>query len=261
MKKRIVINPDYKHLTDFITSLADNGVPAEAETIYAGRNTIYRYRYDDISLNIKAFHIPNFPNKYIYARFRKSKARRSYEHAMEIRHRGIGTPCPVAWVETSRRGSLGTTYYISLQSQNDRNMRYWETWPEAEAKSVVAALAKYMKSIHEAGIYHHDFSPGNILWRITPQGIEFEMIDLNRMTILNRPLNEKERYCNFRNINYYELGTEELGREYGAAIGVDPDESGRRALEVLKAEKRRKKRLKKLKKIFKLHKDNTIHNP
>lgn len=250
MKKRIVINPEYERLKDFVAKLADEGVPTEAESIYTGRNTIYRLKYDDIELNIKSFHEPHFPNNFIYAHLRKSKARRSYEHAMEIRRRGISTPCPVAWVETSQHGSLRKTYYVSLQSQAKRNMRQWETWPKAEAKRIVSALAHYMKNVHEAGILHHDFSPGNILWYETPDGIEFEMVDLNRIKILGRPLNEKERYSNFRNINYYEPGTEQLGQEYGIACGTNAVESGNRALKVLQAEKRRKNRLKKVKKAF-----------
>ena len=193
MTKRIKINPEYDRLADFVKSLADNGIPAGAETIYAGRNRIYRVTTDCIEVNIKSFHSPKFPNNYIYSNLRKSKARRSFEHAMEIRRRGIGTPDPVAWIETSKNGSLCESYYISLQSKATRNMRFWETWPQDEADRVVKELAEYMVHVHDSGILHHDFSPGNILWHETENGIEFEMVDLNRMTIYDRPLNEKER--------------------------------------------------------------------
>lgn len=148
MKTKVVVNPDFEHLAAFVNSLADKGVPADAETVYAGRNHIYRVRVDNVDLNIKAFRCPGFPNKYVYSNIRASKARRSYEYAMEIRRRGISTPEPIAYVEKTEGGRLLESYYICRQSAATRDMRCWETWPDDEAERVLHALAGYMACIH-----------------------------------------------------------------------------------------------------------------
>lgn len=49
----------------------------------------------------------------IYTFFRRSKARRSYEHAVRLRALGIDSPEPIAWSEYRRHGLLSDTYYVS----------------------------------------------------------------------------------------------------------------------------------------------------
>lgn len=252
MKTKIVVNPNFNILANFIKELANKGVPSNADEIYAGRNHIYHLQINNIDLNIKAFRCPGFPNNYVYSNIRASKAKRSYEYALEIRRRGISTPEPIAYIEKRKGNRLLQSYYICRQSAAIRDMRHWESWPSEESGRVVKALAVYMTRVHQAGILHHDFSPGNILWHENENGqIEFDIIDLNRMTLYDRPLTIPERFSNFRNINYCESQTQRLGTIYGSLLGLDPTKAGQRALDILTAEKKRKKRLHNLKKIFK----------
>jgi hypothetical protein len=43
--------------------------------------------------------VPHLINKIVYKKFRKSKARRSYEYATLLLDKGIGTPQPIAFLE------------------------------------------------------------------------------------------------------------------------------------------------------------------
>ena len=63
----ITVNPEYPHLRALADRLASDGVPAEAEMIYKGRNRVYALTLDTGErINIKAFKIPKALNPYIY---------------------------------------------------------------------------------------------------------------------------------------------------------------------------------------------------
>lgn len=257
MKTRIYINPAYADsVKALVNSLARKGVPPEAVCIYEGRNHLYKLTHNGLLLNIKSFRCPSFPNSYIYRNLRESKAKRSYLHALEMRSRGIPTPEPVAWIENSEHGKLTNSYYICMQSPLQRNMRQWEDWTDDERNHVLPAFARLMYRLHTAGILHHDLSPGNVLWDINPTTgeIEFDIVDLNRMTIFDHPVSERQAFSNFRNINIIEEEqTRRLGRLYGPLRGMDADLAGQMAIEVLRADLRRKHRLHSLKKLLPGH--------
>lgn len=252
MKTTLYIHPDYdEKLKDFVTSVAERGLPPKAEVIYKGRNTIYKIEAEGIKLNIKSFRRPSFPNSYIYTTLRKSKARRSFENAETLLRRDIPTPHPVGWIENKHGARLAESYYISLQSPYSNNLRFWETWKDTESRDrVLTEYVRFMAKIHEKGIHHHDLSPGNVLWSDDHGEINFQLVDLNRMTIHNRPLKEKERYSNFRNINLIESETEHLGRLYGLATGNNPTLSGTKALNALRKDRKSKRRLRAVKNFF-----------
>ena len=253
MKVRYYVNKDYEErLHSLVESIADRGVPVEADCVFSGRNRIYRLDYDGLKLSIKAFRKPSFPNKFVYTNIRKSKARRSFENAEEMLRRDIPTPLPLAWIEKKKCGSLAESYYICEHSPYEHNLRFWETWDEVERDDVLQAYAKLLLKIHNKGIQHHDLSPGNVLWmkNAATGVIEFQIVDLNRMTLKNRPLTEKEAYGNFRNINLVETETRRLGAIYGKERGIEQAASGDRAVQVLKADQKRKQRLHKIKRIF-----------
>lgn len=50
-----------------------------------------------------------------------------------------------------------------------------------------------MAELHEAEVYHADFSPGNVLYDRTEEGVRFSLIDINRMYFGPVSLNEDAR--------------------------------------------------------------------
>ena len=254
MKVRSEINPSYKdRLTQLVDRLKEGKIPTEAVEIYKGRNQIYTLRIsDDLVVSIKAFRKPSFPNNFIYTNLRASKARRSYLYAEELLARNLPTPAPLAWVEIKKGGRLHESYYVCLQSSHENTLRYWEKWEPELRDEVLSAYSCLLKKIHDAGILHHDLSPGNVLWTKDSQTgeIRFHLIDLNRMTLFRRPLTLDEAFSNFRNINLVEEETVRLGALYGAVIGMNPEEAGTRALRVLRADQKIKAKRKKLKHLL-----------
>ena len=51
-----------------------------------------------------------------------------------------------------------------------------------ECKDVVKAFAQYTARLHEAGILHRDYSPGNILFDKIDGEYQFSLVDINRMS-------------------------------------------------------------------------------
>ena len=255
------INPEYAgQLKPLVEILSGGKIPPEAECIYTGRNRLYTLRQGELTVNIKEFRIPKFPNNFIYKNLRKSKALRSYLYANELLKRGLPSPTPLAYVEITRRGLFKKSYYVSMQSPYSETLREWEKRAPSERDELLNAYAGLMARMHQAGIRHLDLSPGNVLWQRNPHTGEFDfhVIDLNRMKIYDRPLTLAEAFTNFRNINLIEEETRRLGYIYGQVTGLDPDECADRAVQVLRDDRKRKQRVHRLKALKrKKRKDRT----
>ena len=176
----VKINPYYTALSKFIESLPDI-FETEGEVIYKGRNVLKRYVVDGIDLVVKSFKEPILINRVAYTFLRHSKARRSYEYSFELLRRGILTPDPVAYVETYSGGLLKNSYYVSLNLSQAKTLRDICLGFDID-DSLLKSLAHQLLKIHEAGVYHIDLSPGNILYERDSNGnFSFYLIDINRM--------------------------------------------------------------------------------
>ncbi len=251
MKTTIEINHAFKRLRPFFERIASSGVPAGAQLIYRARNSVYTTTVDGLTLNIKAFRKPSFPNNYIYTHIRQSKARRSYYNAQRLINLGIDTPSPVGYIENVENGQLTTSYYISLQLQGHGDMRRWLENPVA--REALPALAKFLYTLHQKGVWHKDFSPGNVLFKrdkTTDSGFRFFLIDLNRM--------EFDMYARgrqLRNLASIYIESEEetarFARMYAQAAGLDAPQTEAEALRLYHKYLDHKRRLKRLKNMFK----------
>lgn len=93
----IVLSPEGSKRGSVIGAVARTGLPADAHIIYEGSRN--RLGVVDGDINVKAFGRPRFPNNFVYGSIRKSKARRSFEHALRLRTLGFTTPLPYGYAE------------------------------------------------------------------------------------------------------------------------------------------------------------------
>jgi hypothetical protein len=178
-----VISPLFTGLTDFIRRIPSR-FAAEGELIYKERNELRLFRTGSGSLVVKSFKVPHLLNRIAYTFFRFSKAHRSYRYSLEIIARGFHVPEPVAYVERFEWGLLKNSYYISgytpaVTLRKEFSFIYPNT---KEKTAILLAFAAFTARLHDAGIYHLDYSNGNILY--TPEangGFRFELVDLNRI--------------------------------------------------------------------------------
>lgn len=153
----IHVNTASEHLRDFAERLPEL-FDREGEVLHAGRNTIKAFEAEGERLVVKRFKRPNLLRAVIYTFFRRSKARRSYEHAVRLRALGVDSPEPVAWSEYRRRGLLCDSYYVSRRSDYTPLSQTTARFPAAGTLPVLEAFARFAVQLHEKGIEHRDFS-------------------------------------------------------------------------------------------------------
>ena len=61
------------------------------------------------------------------------------------------------------------------------DVRNLEKMPQQQLDGFIPALAEFTASLHSKGIFHIDYSPGNILYKGAGQHYEFMLVDINRM--------------------------------------------------------------------------------
>lgn len=176
----IVINPKYNYLKDFIYTLP-NIFHLQGETIYKSRNEIKVFTVGNLQLNVKQYKVPSFFNQLVYTFFRPAKVLRAYTYAFKLLEKGFDTPEPVAYILFKKAGLIHQSYLVTLQSPYSHNFYEFGKGSISEREDVVKALACYTAKLHDAEVYHCDYSPGNILFEKEGEQIHFTLIDINRM--------------------------------------------------------------------------------
>lgn len=179
MNSIIHINPKYLYLKDLILSIPTHfhemGTP-----IHTGRNELRLVEIENVKIVIKHFKKITKINRIIYANFRKSKGRRSYEHSMYLIEKEFGSPEPVAYINYIKNRILTDDYYICLYS-DFKQLKELLSKPLAEAQKGLEEYAKYTYRLHKCGIFHKDYSTSNILYNNVGDKYEFSLIDDNRL--------------------------------------------------------------------------------
>ena len=199
MNYNIKISSPDENIAKLVRELIDSDLPPDSQSVYCGiRNRVVKVHRGGHDINVKSFKIPDPINKYVYGRLRKSKARRSFEHAQILLEMGFRTPHPLAYIEEFDGPRFNRSFYISEQLQDFEEMRQlpednqlWTTLAED--------LAVLMTKLHKMGVWMKDFSMGNVLRRLTPDGhYDFFLVDINRMDF---NVEDKQKlWLNFRNI-------------------------------------------------------------
>ncbi len=233
---RIVINPLYSKLKDFIENIHEN-FDNSGVSIYKGRNEIKTFEIDDLKLNVKSFKIPHFINKLAYAYLRGSKAKHSYEYALKIRACGAETPEPVACVEVLKRGLFDRSYYVSIHHQYDFTIRDLIGFDFPDKENILRQFAKFTyEKMHKNGIHHLDYSRGNVLIsKRENQQYGFSVVDINRMRFEN--MNYLSGLKNFAQLWASDDELEIIAREYAKINNRDENEATRLLVEFDKKHK------------------------
>lgn len=200
---RLHLDPSHKGLYEFVKKLPTLFERGEGTVLHAGRNTIRLLAQEGELLAAKRFRQPGALQGILYAHIRRSKARRSFEHAVRLISLGIGTPQPVAWSEYHRKGRLTDSFYVSRYSDLKPLSEFARRFPDTESRPALDAFARFVAELHEKGIDHRDFNQGNILCGYSPEEGQwrFELIDINRMRFLDRPLTPRQCMINLRRLS------------------------------------------------------------
>lgn len=179
-----LLNGRYQSMQDFLLGLPKR-MDEEGEYVYGGkRNLIKRFTAPGREqLIVKRYHRPRFINLFVYSwNLRKPKGVRAFQYATILRQHGINTPEPIAYMEERQVGVLRESWLITTQCPYAHLLYEMGTAEVDIYEPVAKALAAFTAHMHEEGILHKDFSPGNILWDRKADGnIVFSLVDINRM--------------------------------------------------------------------------------
>ncbi len=172
--------PGYRHLEPFLLELPER-FNATADSIHSARNVLKIIEANELNLVVKSFQVLHPARRFIYSYLRSSKACRSFENSRRLLDFGISTPEPVAYIEFFENGLLYDSYYVSRKVDYDFTIREALNAPESPPGKALQACAQFAAKMHNTGILHHDFSPGNLLIKQDSDRFILYLVDVNRM--------------------------------------------------------------------------------
>lgn len=213
---KVILHPQFEHLRQFIEELPQH-FSQEGEVLQDRRNTIKVFHINGLDINVKRYRVPILFNRIVYTFFRASKASKAYCNALEVLRRGFETPHSIAYIEQYQRGLLHWSYYISLQSPFRQEIRDYYFGPLTGNEALIKAFAQYTADLHENGICHNDYSPGNVLIGRNGEQYRFSLVDINRMKFKHMNLKEGCRNLRrmFDNRELYIFLAQEYARRRG----------------------------------------------
>ncbi|HLU81349.1 MAG TPA: lipopolysaccharide kinase InaA family protein [Flavobacteriaceae bacterium] len=195
---------------------------SKGESVHDERNHLKNYLLEGKKITIKSFQKPNFINKIAYRFFRKSKARRSFEHAQILLDKDIGTPEPIAYYENKKGLIFGKSFYVSEYIEYDltyREIIHDPNFPNRH--EILKQFTRFTHKLHENGIEFLDHSPGNTLIIVNENNdYDFFLVDLNRMKF-HQTMDYQTCIQNFRKLTSDKNMVATMSAEYAKITGRD----------------------------------------
>ena len=156
-----------------------------------------------------------YPHKAFLDRFKASKAKRSWNGAVELLRRGIDTAHPVAFFEKENDTSLKQNFYICDYvkadcsvgemfvhfAQGNKEFLFADRNISVSAEETYAQLAHYLHQMHHRGTFFRDLSGGNVLVQVQDNHeLHFSLIDTARAWFYNHPAPVKYRISDLTRI-------------------------------------------------------------
>lgn len=186
----------------------------KGEIIHSKRNTLRRH---DGCIS-KQFATPSLWRGIIYGWLCPSKAKRSYEYAQRL---GDLTPAPIAYREVRYCGILRQSWYVCQQSEcpyafND--LIHNPSFPNRT--QILHAIGQFTARLYQRGVFHQDYSGGNILF--SADGSKIQLIDLNRIRFSHRAPLERGLQL-FERLNIDREALEIMGTAFAQSLDLDKD--------------------------------------
>jgi len=180
LKHNLILNPKYKNFeNDFIhiKEIFNNA----GESIHKARNELKIIELHDMKCVVKSFKVPHAINRIAYTFFREGKAKKSYINAVKLIELGVNTPEPIGIIEFFSSGLLSESYFISLYEPYDFTIREVFHHKVEDFQEILKQFARFTYEIHQKGVWHVDYSLGNILVTKQADTYKFSLVDINRM--------------------------------------------------------------------------------
>ncbi len=187
--------------------------PDKNNALRHARNAIWTIddpRDESRQLTIKQ-PVKMYPHKSFLDRFKPSKAKRSWNGAMELMRRGIATAQPIAYFEKIGDTTLKQNFYICEYVKADCTIgqlfsafaRHEASFLNITPEIVFPQFAQFCHKMHSRGVHFRDLSGGNILVNILPENkLLFSLIDTARLHSYTYPIVLKLRVADLTRACY-----------------------------------------------------------
>ncbi|MDD2790481.1 MAG: lipopolysaccharide kinase InaA family protein [Sulfurimonas sp.] len=219
MSHKLLLNPQYKNFEDDLLNIKEIFKGSDA-SIHKARNELKIVELHGIKCVVKSFKVPHIVNRVAYTHFREGKAKKSYLNAMKLQELGVNTPEAIGIIEFFENGLLAESYFISVMEKNDFTIREVFHHTVSTYADILKDFAKFTYEIHQKGVWHVDYSLGNILVTVEDEGFKFSLVDINRMEF--RTISPYEGLTNFN--KFWAKDDNDLvilATEYANLAGID----------------------------------------
>lgn len=125
-------------------------------------------------------------------RLHRDRCLAGWKMAQALSVRGVAVPRALAYFKSGRRGYLVTEFLVDSQALNE----YLSSLVDVRLKRRrLGELARWLRRIHSAGIWQHDFKSANVLFC---KG-EFFLVDLDSVRL--KPVSERDVIVNLAQLN------------------------------------------------------------
>ena len=223
MSHKYILNPKHtafkKHLLEIPTIFQ-----ASDESIHKARNELKIVEIDGVKYVIKSFKVPHLLNRIAYTFFRDGKAKKSYLNAVKLQELDVNTPEPIGVIEYFQNGLLSESYFVSLYEPYDFTIREVFHHKVEDVETILKAFAHFTYTLHKKGVWHVDYSLGNILiTKEDAQNYRFSLVDINRMEF--KEISAKEGLRNLNKFWAQEKDLQFLVKEYAKLSDLDFNEA------------------------------------
>lgn len=214
------LNLKYAIIKDFLLNIKDF-FKQNSNTIHKARNELKVIEYKDIQTVVKAFKIPNILNQIIYAYFRDSKAKKSYQNAIKLKELNINTPNPIGYIEFYRYFLFKESFFISEKVDYIFTIREpLRNIHLEDREEIIKKFVAFTYNLHKNCIYHKDYSAGNILvFKNDKDEYDFSVVDINRMEF--KAIDLKTGLDNFAKLWLDDDNLQIIAKEYSKLSNVD----------------------------------------
>lgn len=223
MSHKLILNPNYNNFKDTLLNIK-NIFDDSSETIHKARNELKIIELNGIKCVIKSFKIPHILNRVAYTFFRDGKAKKSYLNAVKLIELKVSVPEPIGLIEFFNLGLLDESYFISLYEPYDFTIREVFHHKVEDVEEILKQFARFTYEIHQKGVWHVDYSLGNILITKTQDSYKFSLVDINRMEF--KAITPKEGLKNFN--KFWAKNDKDLpiiAKEYARVAGFNEKEA------------------------------------
>ena len=180
MSHKLILNPNYNNFEDTLLNIK-NIFDDSSETIHKARNELKIIELNGLKCVVKSFKIPHMLNRIAYTFFRDGKARKSYLNAIKLTELKVSTPEPIGLIEFFSMGLLEESYFISIYEPYEFTIREVFHHKVDNTSEILKQFAHFTYEIHQKGVWHVDYSLGNILISDENGSYKFSLVDINRM--------------------------------------------------------------------------------